>query len=430
MTAPVPAPRLLAIMGSGETSPTMIAVHGELLRRLGPGAVPAVLLDTPFGFQLNADEIAMRAVAYFRQSVERDIGIASLRRTDAATPFELETFLARIAEARYVFAGPGSPTYALRQWLGTPVVDALREKLLRGGCLVFASAAAVGLGALAIPVYEVYKVGEDPVWTPGLDLLSEVGISAAVVPHFNNAEGGTHDTRYCYMGLRRIRQLEEQLPPGMDIIGVDEHTACIFDLDAATVSVRGRGTVTLRRQGMERRFEAGRTFPVAELGPEAGLGGSSEPRPRPDEVGDPPEPAASTPFAESVADQCRRAEAALAAADPARAVEALLALESELSAWAADTLASDERDRARGRLRQLMVRLGELAREGAVDPRVRVAPFVEGILRLRREARDGRRFEEADRLRELLLAVGVEVRDAPSGTEWVLGGASPARLEV
>ena len=51
-------PRLLAIMGSGETSPTMVKVHRQLLERLGPPPVPAVLLDTPFGFQENAREIA------------------------------------------------------------------------------------------------------------------------------------------------------------------------------------------------------------------------------------------------------------------------------------------------------------------------------------------------------------------------------------
>ena len=47
-------PRLLCIMGSGETTPTMVSVHADLLSRLGPKPVPAVLLDTPFGFQENA----------------------------------------------------------------------------------------------------------------------------------------------------------------------------------------------------------------------------------------------------------------------------------------------------------------------------------------------------------------------------------------
>jgi GntR family transcriptional regulator/MocR family aminotransferase len=42
-------------MGSGETSPTMVKAHRSLM------AQPAVLLDTPFGFQENADDIVARA---------------------------------------------------------------------------------------------------------------------------------------------------------------------------------------------------------------------------------------------------------------------------------------------------------------------------------------------------------------------------------
>jgi hypothetical protein len=38
--------------GSGETAPTMIKPHRELFERLGDA--PAVILDTPYGFQENA----------------------------------------------------------------------------------------------------------------------------------------------------------------------------------------------------------------------------------------------------------------------------------------------------------------------------------------------------------------------------------------
>lgn len=233
-------PRLLCIMGSGETTPTMVSVHADLLSRLGPRPIPAVLLDTPFGFQENAADISERTVAYFRDRVGFPITVASFRGREWATDLEYETMLARVAEARYVFAGPGSPSYALRQWTGTAVPDLLAAKLRDGGCVTLASAAAVGLGVCSLPVYEVYKVGEAPRWLDGLDLLSATGLRAAVVPHYNNAEGGTHDTRYCYMGERRLRILEDLLPDGVDILGVDEHTAAIFDIDAGTVSVRGR----------------------------------------------------------------------------------------------------------------------------------------------------------------------------------------------
>ena len=79
-----------------------------------------------------------------------------------------------------------------------------------------ASAAALTLGVVTVPVYEIYKVGDDPRWLEGLDLLGRAtGLRAAVVPHYDNAEGGNHDTRFCYMGERRLRDLEAMRPDGV-----------------------------------------------------------------------------------------------------------------------------------------------------------------------------------------------------------------------
>ena len=72
--------RLLAIMGSGETTPTMAKVHRQLFERLEPPPVPAVLLDTPYGFQSNAHDISARAVAYFRESAGRSVEVAIWRK--------------------------------------------------------------------------------------------------------------------------------------------------------------------------------------------------------------------------------------------------------------------------------------------------------------------------------------------------------------
>ena len=249
------APRILAIMGSGETAPTMAKVHRALFERLdaagvtgssapgsrpaGPvpaGPVPAVILDTPYGFQENADELSSRTVEFFATSVGRPVAVASYRSRDVDA-VTLATALARIREARYVMAGPGSPSYALRQWAGGPIPDALAAKLAGGGpggILTMASAAALTVGTVTMPVYEVYKVGEEPRWLEGLDLLGPAtGLRAAVVPHYDNAEGGTHDTRFCYMGERRLRILEAALPAGAFVLGVDSHTALIWTSRAA-----------------------------------------------------------------------------------------------------------------------------------------------------------------------------------------------------
>src|SRR4029077_20607539 len=90
-------PRVLCIMGSGETPPTMVSVHADLLSRLGPRPVAAVLLDTPFGFQENASVISERTVAYFRDHVGFPISVASFRNRERATALEYETMLARVA---------------------------------------------------------------------------------------------------------------------------------------------------------------------------------------------------------------------------------------------------------------------------------------------------------------------------------------------
>jgi hypothetical protein len=425
-------PRLLCIMGSGETTPTMVSVHADLLTRLGPRPVPAVLLDTPFGFQENAADISERTVAYFRERVGFPITVASFRNRAEATPLEYETMLSRVAEARYVFAGPGSPSYALRQWHDTAVPQLLSAKLRDGGCVTLASAAAVGVGMFALPVYEVYKVGEDPRWLEGLDLLGITGLRVAVVPHYNNAEGGTHDTRYCYMGERRLRRLEALLPDDVDILGVDEHTAAIFDLDAATVSIRGRGGLTLRRRGKSQRFEQGTTMAISDLARDArpSEADGDAASPATDERGvetslAPPAPGAS-PFLQEVTRQSELADSALAGRDVDAAVGAVLAIDTQMHEWEADTLDSDEQDRAREVLRRYVVRLGDVARSGASDPRDLIAPVVDGILELRVRMRAAGEYALADQLRDALVAAGIEVRDTAAGSSWELAVMTPA----
>ena len=103
---------LLVVMGSGETAPSLVKVHREVdLATRGDG--PAVLLDTTFGFQVNADDLVERTSAYFKASVGLPVELASWRRADAPQ-VERERTLALLGRARWAFAGPGSPTYTLR----------------------------------------------------------------------------------------------------------------------------------------------------------------------------------------------------------------------------------------------------------------------------------------------------------------------------
>jgi peptidase E len=396
----------------------MIKVHRSLMERAGAG--PAVMLDTPFGFQENADDLTAKAQEYFARSVGHPIGIASWRSADAGE-FAYDTLVARVHEARYVFAGPGSPTYALRQWSGTGLAELLVDRVERGGAVTFASAAALTTGVVTVPVYEIYKAGEDPSWRDGLNLLERLtGLRAAVVPHYDNAEGGHHDTRFCYLGERRLAMLERSLPEGAFVLGVDEHTSVTFDLDAGTATVGGLGSMTIRRAGRSVVHPTGSVVSIASIGSGASNSGAPGAGAAPASGAAPSAPTVASPFLAEVDEHEATVVRALADRDARSAAEAVLALDRTIESWSRDSLQSDEAERARATFRSLVVRLGELAAAGAGDPRDRVAPFVDLLLAQRAAARRAKDFASSDAIRDGLAAAGVEVRDTPTGQEWVL----------
>jgi len=404
-------------MGSGETSPTMVSTHRMLVGKL-PKPVRSALLDTPYGFQENAPELATKAVEYFNTSINITLDVAGLTEMIDGDSLAMEKGLQLVADAQYVFAGPGSPSYALRQWSGTPLAGLLTKKLQSGGVVTFASAAALTLGRYTLPVYEIYKAGEQPRWLDGLDILSEVGIHAALIPHYNNAEGGHHDTRFCYMGERRLSMLEKELPSDVYVLGVDEHTGVVLDIDADTATVVGKGVVTVRVRGVSREFVSGTVIPLDQLrDPFSTVQHDAKPAPK----------VVAEPVKTEVLDSNLRQAtdrlndefgAAIASGNADAAARAALELDDGIAGWSVDTLQSDDADYARGVLRSMITRLAGAATGGLRDPREVVGPFVDVLLDLRAQVRADKRFDLSDIIRDRLAAINVEVRDTPQGAEW------------
>ena len=410
-------PRILTIMGSGETAPTMVPTHRMLTSRIG-ASVRAALLDTPYGFQENAPELAAKAVEYFKTSVNVTLDVAGLTQVLDGDALAVERGLNTVKDANYVFAGPGSPTYALRQWAGSSLPDLLIGKLRQGGVVTFASAAALTLGRKTLPIYEIYKAGEPPRWLDGLDILSAIGIPAAVIPHYNNAEGGHHDTRFCYMGERRLSMLEQELSDDTYVLGIDEHTGVVIDLDTDTATVVGKGVLTLRLRSGSTEIPTGETFPLDRLRD-----------PRSTSTSTPRAIAPAEPVVQHVIDSNLRQaterlsgefDVALAAGDADAAARAVLELEDVITKWSADTLQGTDGEFARSTLRSMITKLAGAASSGLADPREVVGPYMEVLLSLRAQVRADKRFDLSDVIRDRLSAIGVEVRDTPSGVEWVL----------
>ena len=419
-------PRILTIMGSGETAPTMVTTHRMLAAKL-PKPARATLLDTPYGFQENAPELATKAVEYFKTSINITLDVAGLTQIIGADGLAVERGLQLVSDAQYVFAGPGSPTYALRQWSGTPLAGLLTKKLRDGGIVTFASAAALTLGRFTLPVYEIYKVGEEPRWLEGLNILGEVGINAALIPHYNNAEGGHHDTRFCYMGERRLAMLERELPDDVYVLGVDEHTGVVIDIDAQTATVVGKGVLTIRVKGVSTEIASGEVMPLDRLrdpstSTKSVASSGAQLKSADENATDKPVAAEVVAFDSNLRQATDRLNEtfvqAITTGDADAAARAALDLDDAIAGWSIDTLQSDDADYARSVLRSMITRLAGAATGGLRDPREVVGPFVQVLLDLRVQVRADKRFDLSDMIRDRLAEISVEVRDTPQGAEW------------
>jgi hypothetical protein len=360
---------VLALLGSGETAPGMTKVHREIFSRI-PN-VAAVNLDTAYGFQLNVPQMSEKLEEYFEKSLHVTMTTLHFASYERASELARTLFKEQVRQANYVFAGPGSPTYALKQWSPLHLENDLLSVLDADGTLCFASAAALTLGAFTAPIYEVYKVGiEEPEWREGLNVLGRRGLNCVVIPHFNNNEGGNYDTRYCYLGESRLLELEAQLPAGVATLGVDEHTAAILDFNHDTLTVKGRSNAYWRLNGASRVLANGTTTSLEELRT-LNSSATSAPTQSSPEI-------TNTPLA--------LAEMAARGGD-----EGLVAL-------------------AR------LVQLASTGGEGFIDP----TTLVEGVLSARVAARTNGQYELADGLRDALIKAGIEVNDGTDGTTWAL----------
>lgn len=390
-----------------------------LLARLGDASA-ATFLDTPAGFQLNADQIAAGAADYFAKRVGHHLGIASYKSREID---ELDTALAfqRLRKSNYILMGPGSPTYAIDQFRDSPVSSILSDCVHGGGCVVAASAAALTMGRYTLPVYEIYKVGQQLHWQPGLNLLKEFDLPLVVVPHWNNAEGGTHDTSRCFMGKTRFDILTDLMTEPVPILGLDEHTACIIDLGDDTFQIRGIGTVTYVSVGRSHSqvFRCGTTHPLSILRGEK-------------KAFDTPAAVESTEtestkvsssiggFWQLVHGLEKTFYQAIDAADLKGATTALLEFDRIL--WNAhdEQQGSESIVQCRDLFRELLVVIGTRTSGAGSHLQHALAPVIESLLLQRQQFRSEGNWQAADALRDALLQAGITVEDAADGYHWRL----------
>jgi hypothetical protein len=265
----LPTPGPIALFGSGETAPSGQKIFEFLFKKLP--VLPIVsILETPAGFELNSEKVAGNVAVFIQDHLQnykpRTKLIPARKKGTDFSPDSPDITLP-ILESDLIFMGPGSPTYAVRQLEKTLAWEYIITRHRMGASLALSSATTIAVSSFVLPVYEIYKVGQDIHWQSGLDLFSPFQLSLVFIPHWNNTDGGVDlDTSRCFMGRYRFEALIDLLPSDQVVIGIDEHTGLIIDFQDACTHVIGSGNVTILSEGSERIFPSGSTVNLSELG--------------------------------------------------------------------------------------------------------------------------------------------------------------------
>lgn len=259
----------IAFLGSGETSLAGGRIFETLARNIKE-PLRIALMETPAGFELNSAQVVGRVGDFMKtrlQNYKPVVDVIPARKKNSAYSPDDPEIVKPLLYANMIFMGPGSPTYAIRNLQGTLTWDVIRARHRLGATLIFASAATISVGAHALPVYEIYKVGQDVHAVDGLNLFSDFGLHVSFIPHWNNADGGVDlDTSRCFIGMDRFAEWCDLLPSDNETIGLDEHTGLIVDFEAGQCEVSGVSSVSLVRKCDPEMYASGSKFALRELG--------------------------------------------------------------------------------------------------------------------------------------------------------------------
>lgn len=259
----------IAFLGSGETSLAGGRIF-ETLARLISDPLRIAILETPAGFELNASLVAGRVGEFLKTRLgnyKPTIDLIPARKKGTEFSPDNPEILKPLLQANMIFMGPGSPSYVARQLKDTLAWDIIRARHRQGATLIFASAATISVGRWVLPVYEIYKVGEDVHVKDGLGFFADFGMHVSFVPHWNNAEGGVDlDTSRCFIGMERFKQWCDLLPTENTTVGLDEHTGVIIDFESGMCEVSGVSSVSIVRECDPEIYPSGSKFALKEIG--------------------------------------------------------------------------------------------------------------------------------------------------------------------
>ena len=259
----------IAFLGSGETSLAGGRIFDALAKIIND-PIRIALMETPAGFELNSTQVVGKVGEFMKtrlQNYKPVVDVIPARKKDSVFSPDDPEIVKPLLYANMIFMGPGSPTYAIRQLKDSLAWDVIRARHRLGATLIFASAATISVGAHALPVYEIYKVGQDVHTVDGLNLFADFGVHLSFVPHWNNTDGGTDlDTSRCFIGMDRFAEWCKLVPADNVTLGLDEHTGIIMDFESGMCEISGVSSVSLVSDCDPVMHPSGVKFPLSEIG--------------------------------------------------------------------------------------------------------------------------------------------------------------------
>jgi len=230
----------VALVGSGEYTPAMLEVEGELLAGRPPRYVQIPTAAGRESAQRLAYWVDLGRAQADRLGVEA-VPLVVVNRAEADDP----AVAARVDGAGLIYLSGGSPGFLADTLRGTALWDAIVRAWQAGSALAGCSAGAMAMGDWVPDLRHPGSPGHR-----GLGLLPHI----RVLPHFDKMLGWIPDL---------LTRPFLRAPEGVSLVGIDEDTALVGGPE--TFTVHGRQSAWLLGDGRRRGYPAGARLELGGL---------------------------------------------------------------------------------------------------------------------------------------------------------------------
>ena len=230
----------LALVGSGEYLPVMADVEGALLAGRPPRYVQIPTAAAPEGEASLARWVELGRQQALRLGVTA-VPVVARNREQADDPL-----LAGLVDgAGLIYLSGGNPPFCAATLRGTLLWEAVERAWRAGAALAGCSAGAMSLTSWVPELRHPRRAAD-----PGLGLVPQL----RVIPHFDRFLGWMPDLVGRYLA---------RSPAGVEVVGVDEDTALVWD--AGVWTARGRQSVWVLTTEGRTAYTDGQVVPLPLL---------------------------------------------------------------------------------------------------------------------------------------------------------------------